>query len=589
MQLSKPTADRLHRWMITVTLIVLGIPIALPIVWLVLSSLKTAENVLTDKPQWLPLVEEVVAHADNRSWPVTVVEQTFAHTRGHVRIKPRLVDTKPYFYWPADQVRQQTVAGYTATVGWIKRTVGPPMPADAPGTVNVELLGTQRVVPVHPRDLHRDEEVRYATRMLGMQVFLNLEPRHPIPANGDLVHLTFARPSDPFIVAASRVMHRDTQPSLRIPSLDDAILPVEIVEEFPAAGIARVRLVPGPPVAVPAASIDARRQALVHYTWQSPAGPIDVKPTHYDTDGNPVEVAIIGQNRRLTLPTDQVTQVSRTEAHIDWLGQDLTVRVREDANPPEGMLALQTISPNDTIAIAANRVRRDWHFDPQWANYIRVFETEPLHKYVLNTLFITALAIFGSVLSCGLVGYAFARMQFRGRDTLFLILLSTMMLPTTITFLPTYILYVKIGWLDTFYPMIVPHFLATAAFFVFLYRQYFMTIPLDLEDAARIDGCDPIRTFWHIMLPMAKPAVVTVTVFTFMATWNDFMGPLLYLNTDEYQTLAYGLYSFKTSFGYKFPHFMMAASTMMMIPTLIIFFFAQKAFMRGVVVTGVKG
>lgn len=592
MPLSKPAAERLHKVTLTGVLILGAIPIALPFLWLVLSSLKTADTVLSENPEWLPIQQRYEVGAttvDGAAQPVTIVDRGTPGGLGVWRIKPAEERDQAYFFWPADGIEVLTTTGHLARIGTVLRAVSAPEPTDDPGRVRVGQFGTQQIVPITPAELHERVETHDIVRLFGREVPVE------VLSNSDSGHirLRIAPPGAEFLIARDLLRNDD---DARLPvqawAADGAappLLPVAVLAEVPAAGVARVRLVPGAILTALAERVATQRQTLVHYYRVQGDEREPVSPARRDADGQITAVARMSALREWLLPAEDVTTATETEHRITWLGQPLTVRVLEEVEAPPGQVAVRTLPPHDTVAIAADRVRSERRIEPQWANYLNVFRVEPLHKYVLNTLFITSLSILGNVLSCGLVGYAFARLQFRGRDTLFLVLLSTMMLPSTITFLPTYILYVKIGWLDTYYPLIVPTFLATSAFFVFLYRQFFMTIPLDLEDAARIDGCDPLRTFWHIMLPMARPAVITVTVFTFMAAWNDFMGPLLYLNTDEYQTLAYGLYSFKTSFGYKFPHYMMAASTMMMIPTLIIFFLAQNAFMRGVVVTGVKG
>ena len=227
-------------------------------------------------------------------------------------------------------------------------------------------------------------------------------------------------------------------------------------------------------------------------------------------------------------------------------------------------------------------------FDPRFGNYKAAIDEMNLGPQLVNTLVIVLWAMLGTTLSCAIVGYTFARGRFVGKTKLFLICIATMMLPAQVTMIPQFMLYRTLGWIDTYYPFIVPAFLGNA-FFIFLFRQYFLTIPSDLEDAARIDGCGHLGTFWHIMLPMAKPIVITCLVFTFMGTWNAFMGPLVYLNSEHNYTLAIGLSMFRDQHGSMQPNLVMAASFMMMLPVLVIFFLAQKAFMKGVVVSGVKG
>jgi ABC-type glycerol-3-phosphate transport system permease component len=565
-RLSKPATRRLQHGLVTAILVVGGIPIALPFVWLVSSSLKTADRVLTERPEWLPWNQHYTVAEDGANHTVRILDRSWEGTLGWWRVRPVGPADEPYFFWPAEQLERTTVTGFVAPIGWTKRAVSAPVPADQPGLVCVGQLGTERRLSVRPEEVREQVYEQSVVQWLGQEVVVENTP-------GD-AGLQIKAPSAPFYLADVTATH----------------WPVDVLEHYGPAGVSRVRFVPGPIPRPPSPqNLPVERRVRTRYWLRVADREVEVKPTRRDATGQPLEVAVLGQPKQWVVPAASVTATSRPEYRITWLGQTLTVALRSDVEAPAGMVAVQPTAPTDTAVVAADRVQHTRTLAPQWANYIHVFAAEPLHKYVLNTLFITVLCILGNVLSCGLVGYALARLQFRGRDALFMLVLATMMLPTTITFLPSYILYVKIGWLDTFYPLIVPSFLATAAFFVFLYRQFFLTVPLDLEDAARIDGCGPLGTFWHIMLPLARPAVVTVAVFTFMATWNDFMGPLLYLNTDEYQTLAYGLYSFKTSFGYKFPHYMMAASTMMMVPMLLVFLLAQKAFLRGVVVTGVKG
>jgi ABC-type glycerol-3-phosphate transport system permease component len=190
------------------------------------------------------------------------------------------------------------------------------------------------------------------------------------------------------------------------------------------------------------------------------------------------------------------------------------------------------------------------------------------------------------VLSCSLIAYGFARLDFWGRDVLFGITLSTMMLPGIVTLIPTYILFRWLGWVGTYAPLIVPYFFGSA-FNIFLLRQFFMTIPWELTDAARVDGANELRIFWQVMLPLIKPAVLVVAVFHFMYTWNDFMGPLIYLNNAAEYPLVLGLYAFQTQHGVKW-NLMMAASLSVTLPILVLFFVAQRYFIEGITLTGLK-
>ena len=222
-----------------------------------------------------------------------------------------------------------------------------------------------------------------------------------------------------------------------------------------------------------------------------------------------------------------------------------------------------------------------------WANYPDVFIYAPMHRYLLNTLFIIVPSIFGSAVTSSLAAYAFARLRAPGKNIIFMVLMATMMLPGVVTMIPTYIVFAKLGWVGTFKPLVIPVLLGNA-FYIFLMRQFFTTIPRELEDAALVDGCSRWRIFWTIILPLAKPIMATVTVFAFMSSWNDYMGPLIYLSDKTQYTLSLGLQVFisnhRTDWG-----LLMAASSMMVAPIIVLFFVAQKQFVQGITLTGLKG
>lgn len=233
-------------------------------------------------------------------------------------------------------------------------------------------------------------------------------------------------------------------------------------------------------------------------------------------------------------------------------------------------------------------------YPPKWIpnpirpeNYIEALAKMNFPVALKNTLTITVLCLIGQVGSASLVAYGFARLRFPGRDFLFMLVLSTMMVPAQVTMIPQFILFRQLGWVDTFKPLIVPAFFGGGAFFIFLLRQFFLTIPKELEDAARIDGCSTKRIYWQIMLPLAKPALITVSIFSFMSHWNDFMGPLIYLNSEHKRTLAIALQSFQGQFTSEW-NLLMAASVVVLIPVLIIFFTLQRYFVEGIVLTGLK-
>ncbi len=222
-----------------------------------------------------------------------------------------------------------------------------------------------------------------------------------------------------------------------------------------------------------------------------------------------------------------------------------------------------------------------------WENYKIGLTMVPFARYVWNTLFIVITTTIGVIISCTLVAYGFSRFRAPGLNILFLILLSTIMLPSQVTLIPTFVLFQKIGWYDTFWPLIVPAFFANA-WDVFLLRQFFMTVPLEMDEAARIDGANPLQVLLYILVPQCWPAIATVAIFHFLYAWNDFFTPLIYIQSQEKWTLALGLQSFNGLYSQQITY-MMAAATVTMLPCLIIFFIAQKLFIQGVVVSGVKG
>lgn len=221
-----------------------------------------------------------------------------------------------------------------------------------------------------------------------------------------------------------------------------------------------------------------------------------------------------------------------------------------------------------------------------WSNYKKALEYAPMLLYTRNTLYVTAMSMVGTMISCPLVAYGFARFRWPGRDIVFLILLSTMMLPPQVTMIPLFLIFRELKWLNTFVPLYIRAFFGTP-FYIFLLRQFILTIPTSMEDAARIDGCGYLSTLYRILLPMLKPALVTVMIFQFTATWNDFVNPLIYINRQEYKTLALGLETFQAEFTEEWA-LLMAASAMMLIPVVLIFFFFQRYFISGVVMTGLK-
>lgn len=229
-----------------------------------------------------------------------------------------------------------------------------------------------------------------------------------------------------------------------------------------------------------------------------------------------------------------------------------------------------------------------WLFKPRWHNYLEVLTLVPFQKYILNTATVVAGVVLGTLLSCSFCAYGFARLRAPGRNVIFLALMATLMLPSTVTLVPTYIAFNQLGWLNTFKPLIIPAFFGSA-FFIFLFRQFYLGIPRELEEAARIDGAGYLRIWWSIFLPLSWPVIATVTVFTFVGAYNDFFGPVIYLTDDTKWTIAVALSSFSGSpkIGPQM-HLMMAATTIAAIPSIVVFLAAQRYFIRGIAVSGIN-
>jgi len=229
---------------------------------------------------------------------------------------------------------------------------------------------------------------------------------------------------------------------------------------------------------------------------------------------------------------------------------------------------------------------------PVWENYPKALSRMPFWLYARNSCITSFIPVIGAVLSSSMVAYAFSRLRWPGRDLWFMMLISTMMLPSQVTIIPLYIIYSRLGWINTFFPLTLPWFFGNA-FYIFLLRQFFTSIPMDLSEAALIDGCSHLRIWSSIIIPLSKPALATVAVFTFLATWNDFFGPLLYLTNQDLYTLQVGLQYFREgvstmSFSLEWQE-LMAASLVVLMPTLVVFFVGQRFFVQGITLTGMKG
>jgi multiple sugar transport system permease protein len=227
----------------------------------------------------------------------------------------------------------------------------------------------------------------------------------------------------------------------------------------------------------------------------------------------------------------------------------------------------------------------------QWENFVEVWRQVPFFTFLINTLTVACLSVLGDILTASLVAYGFARFRFPGRNILFLLVISVLILPDEVTIIPQFLIYRSIGWLDTLKPLILPAFLGGGAFNIFLLRQFFLTLPRELDEAAMIDGASSFRILWQILIPLSKPAIATVAIFSFLFHWNDFLRPLIFLNTVNNFTLSLGLRFFRQTAdtgGAPREHLLMAASVMMTIPVIALFFAMQRHFVEGITLSGLK-
>jgi multiple sugar transport system permease protein len=229
---------------------------------------------------------------------------------------------------------------------------------------------------------------------------------------------------------------------------------------------------------------------------------------------------------------------------------------------------------------------------PQWNNFIEIWSLAPLATFFLNSVVVAVLAMLGQLVSASLVAYGFARFRFPGRDILFVIMLSTLMLPSQVTIIPTFLLFKFLGMLDSLKPLILPSYFGGGAFAIFLFRQFFLTIPKEFDEAAKIDGAGSLWIFIRVLVPLAKPVLITMAIFSFLGNWNDYFNPLIYLSSPQNYTMAIGLTYYQrvlTGGGQPIEHLMMAAAMVMTIPSLLVFLILQNYYTEGIAMSGLKG
>lgn len=310
----------------------------------------------------------------------------------------------------------------------------------------------------------------------------------------------------------------------------------------------------------------------------------DKEPNTTSMDSPPRNEAQIAQDSaRYTASTKRSEISSKVTKVFTWLALVLGSIIF--MVPFYVMLAMALKTPNE-IAVSSAWA---WPKDLTWENFGLVLSNPNVsfQLFFKNSLTIACLSTLGVVVSSSLVGFAFARLKFRGRDRLFILLLSTMMLPGIVTMIPTYFLYKHLHWIDTFMPLWVPAWFGGGAFNIFLLRQFFMGIPRELDEAALLDGATYATVFWKVLIPLSKPALATVGIFTFIHNWRDFQGPLIYLNSPEKQTLELGLQTYRSLNNEQW-NLLMAGSVLVMIPLIVLFLIGQKWFVKGIVMTGGK-
>lgn len=273
-------------------------------------------------------------------------------------------------------------------------------------------------------------------------------------------------------------------------------------------------------------------------------------------------------------------------------GASAPLTVVEIADLPSGEIRVKALNGSSVFVAKRAELVKIRRVAPRWENYAEALEYLPADTnyglvFLGNSLFLTIMTVIGTLLSSSLVAYSFARLRWPGKNLLFVVLLATMMVPGAVTMMPQFLIYRSLGWIDTLKPLWVPAFFGSA-FNIFLLRQFFMSVPAELEDAAKIDGCGPFGIYWRVMLPLVKPALAAIAIMATLGAWNNFQGPLIYLSSPEKMPLAYALQLYQTQHSGE-PGLLMAASTMVVLPIIVLFFFTQRYFIEGVSLTGLGG
>lgn len=414
---------------------------------------------------------------------------------------------------------------------------------------------------------------------------------NPLDRSHALVHLPLAALAFVYVVPLIWLVASSLQPREQVGKVPPEWLPRQYHVQIAGQDV-RVT----PPVRVGAAKLLVRPLA----------GPrrgedILVDPAKYDDgvaavpypDGDrTIEREVRVQLLQRVAPADlyvrewQLSKYGTARRRQFWVHPD-QVQVKIEpvwGNYAEAVRALTSGEKEKALPLATLLGRTRWPWTPRQADGRTITGL----TYLSNSLFVAVLAVFGTVSSSALVAYGLSRIRWKGREALFTVTLATMMVPFPVLMIPLYALFRNLGWIGTLMPLWVPAYFGSA-FNIFLLRQFFSTIPQELSEAARIDGCSEFGTFWRIILPLARPALAVVALFTFLFVWNDFLGPLIFLNEPDTFTMALGLQQYQSQNGGSEWHLLMGASVLLVLPIILLFFFAQRTFIQGIATTGIKG
>jgi len=539
-----------------------------PFIWLLSTSFKNSEEVFTYPPKWVPSVPGRILRSPY------VTAETFEEVK-----RPAFMDKERWAgLWPKVEAavwgKGLQVLGEERTVGldagglrrefvrglWVAASRGMPRNAWQGNDGEIVASVVARV------DQERVDEVWDS-------IYRCVALRDPTVKDVHLVERTLGAEKSyldlwrPEEGTAVRCVRRAIE---RKAGAEEPLVIEYDLERSDRAAVVAVLPLPVPPEEFLSVTVPIRQDR----SWHHFKFEVEMDGTRYVPEDN----LYLGQRRWQEITFKLKSKDTRDERNVGVWGLVPSNQASTFTEPGKFRL---------TMAI-----ERTSHIGAIWHKYASNYRdayiaTEHRWNYLFNSVYLVLLNVVGQVLSCSLVAYAFARLRWPGRDIMFAVLLATMMLPPQVTMVPVFIVFKHLHWYNTLKALWVPSFMG-GAFFIFLLRQFMRTIPVELEDAAKIDGCGFFGVYWRIMLPLLKPALAAVAIFTFMGTWNNFMGPLIFLNDQRLYPLALGLFDFQSQHGSEYG-MLMAASTMMTLPVIAMFFLAQRQFIQGVTLTGLKG